>query len=362
MSRVELPSARPAPTQIELSIISEPAKREPEPEPAQPPQAVAMNEAPRTEPVVPPVPARRRERERKSQPRESTSSELTPAPSGPAESEPEVATVENSAPSQPSVAVPSQPSRGAIDLSPHRAAASMVDQLEMPVPVCNPRGSSSEAAACSPSDRAAFVQRELDESFRQAANAPKYRVKRDAPELHREGDGGFRYDGPVFTARIRGDGGVDFADSTSGVDGLATIGPGVRGHFDPSDMLDHALTGKELYSAEKRWFLEQTVELREKLTAAARDQERSAARRSLERALEQILAARELGAAHKRERILALWDDCGDDAEATDARRIVQAFVRARLPEGSDLGFTREELERFNRGRSGVRVFDPYRS
>lgn len=358
MSRVEFVPAPHEPTQIELSIVSQPAPREAEPAVAPAPEVAAITEPPRTEPVKPPLPTRRRER--KAEPRQSATSELTQAPSSSGPAQPEVASVESSAPSQPSVTAPAQPSRG-LDLSPHRAAASMVDRLEIPAAVCNPRGTSSEAAACTPSDRAAFAQRELDEQFRQAANAPKYRVKREAPDLHREGDGSYRYDGHVFTARIRGDGGVDFSDSTSGVDGLATIGPGVRGHFDPTDALEHAITGKELYSAEKRWFLEQTVELREKLTAAARNQERAAARRSLERALDRILTASELDPAHKRERILALWDDCGDDAEASDARRIVEAFVRSRMPQGSELGFTPAELDRFNRGRSGAGVFDPYR-
>jgi hypothetical protein len=82
----------------------------------------------------------------------------------------------------------------------------------------------------------------------------------------------------------------------------------------------------------------------------------------LERALETILAAPQLDPAHKRQRVLGLWEDCGDDAESADTRRLVELFVRTRMPEGSELGFPKAELERFNRGRTGPRAFNPYRS
>jgi hypothetical protein len=362
MSRASAPPPRHPSTQIELSIVTEPSKLKPEPEP--PPPAVAANEPASAEPVEPaPVPKRRRER--KSEAREPERPEQAvvapgPAPSSSAQAQPsELALGEPSAPAQPSAAAPSQPSR--IDLSPQRAAASMVDRLELPAPVCNPRGTSREAAACTPSDRAAFAERELDDKLRQAANAPAYRVQREKPQLHRQSDGSYRYDGHVFTARIREDGSVDFANSTADIDGLAKDYPGVRGHFDPSSALEQLVTGDDMFRAEKLWFLEQTAELRDNLTAAARTKERAVARRVLERELESILAA-DLAPVRKRERILALWDDCGDDAEATDARKIVEVFVRTRMPDGSELGFTRAELDRFNRSRSAAIVFEPYRS
>jgi hypothetical protein len=362
MSRASAPAPRRPSTPIELSILTEPSQLDREPEP--PPAEVAAKQPPPAEPVAPaPAPPRRRERKAQThapEPAEQTAVVPSSAPANPAESQTsQLAIREPAAPAQPSAAAPSQPSR--LSLSPQRAAASMVDHLDLPAPVCNPRGTSREAAACTPSDRAAFAERELNEGFRQAANAPVYRVQRDKPQLHRQADGGYRYDGHVFTARIREDGSVDFANSTSDIDGLAKDYPGVRGHFDPSSALEEAVTGDDMFRAEKLWFLEQTSELRDKLAAAARSKERAAARRALEHALEQILAA-DLDPAHKRERILALWDDCGDDAEATDARRIVEVFVRTRMPEGSELGFTRAELDRFNRGRSPSTMFEPYRT
>lgn len=361
LSRATLESPRQAATEIELSIVSEPANK-----PAVAEPEGAAEEAPRPPPLAPsPVIPQPRRKRAERQP-ESASAEAVPAPLADARSA-ELATAAEGSVSAPppSAANAPQPftSRGsALDLSAHRAAASMVDRLDMPVPACNPRGASNGAAACPADDRAALIERDLDYRFRQAANAPGYKVKREPPELHRQGDGSYRYDGHVFTARIRDDGHVEFFDGTSGIDGPAKMGIGVAGHFDVNDVIENGLTGKELYTSEKRWFLEQTAELRDKLTAAARTKENAEARRMLERALERILLARELDPAHKRERILALWEDCGDDAESADTRRIVEVFVRTRMPEASELGFTKSELDRFNRGRSGSRAFNPYRS
>jgi outer membrane biosynthesis protein TonB len=359
LSSAKLDDSKPRSTEIELSIISEPAKT---PAVAEDPAAVAANEPPPAEPVVPatPLPRNKRQTEVARPAHEVAPPESAPLPEAKA-SELAINAEGSSEPAQPSAAAPTthwQPKH--FDLSAHRAAASMIDDLEMPVRICNPRGVTNDQGACKPEDLAARAQRELDSSLRQAANAPAYRQKREPPELHRQGDGTYRYDGHVFSARIRDDGQVEFADGAAGLDGPSTIGIGVAGHFDLNDAIEGAM-GKERYTAEKRWFLEQTVELRDKLAASARNRERFQARRLLERALERILSASELDAPHKRERVLGLWEDCGDDAEAADTRRIVEVFVRTRMPEGSDLGFTKSELERFNRGRSGATAFNPYR-
>jgi hypothetical protein len=351
LSRVVPPAAPPRATEIELSIISMPQSSAPD---TAPPPAV-------TPPVAPPVataPTPPPRRPRAERPRETTRPDQVPSQIAPAEIA--VGPAEPEAVPQPSAAATPAPANKPLDLSPHRAAASMVDSLEMPS-ACTPRSGSNGTASCPPVDRGAMAKQMLDETLRQAVR-PAYLARREPPQLHRQGDGTLRYDGRVFTARIGDDGHVEFVDGSSvSVDGLAKNGVGIAGRIDVNDMIERGM-GKELYTAEKRWFLEQTEELREKLTAAARTKERAEARRMLERALERILLARELDVSHKRQRILALWEDCGDDAESADTRRIVEAFVRTRMPEGSDLGFSREELERFNRGRSGSLAFEPYRS
>jgi hypothetical protein len=364
LSRAKLESPRHLATEIELSVVSEPVNDQATlAQPAGAAPVVASIEAPRPEPAPSPVLPPRRKREQR-QP-EPARAEAVPAPSADAKASELAAATEGSVSAPPPSAASApqpNPSRGtALDLSAHRAAASMVDRLDMPVPACNPRGVSNGPAACPADDRAAFIARDLDAGFRRAASSPAYKTKREPPELHRQGDGSYRYDGHVFTARIRDDGHVEFLDGTTGIDGPSTIGIGVAGHVDLSDAIENGAMGKELYTSEKRWFLEQTAELRDKLAAAARTKESVEARRMLERVLERILLARELDPPHKRERILALWEDCGDDAESADTRRIVEAFVRTRMPEASELGFTKAELERFNRGRSGSRAFNPYR-
>ena len=367
LSRAKLESPKSLPTQIELSIVSEPARgtAESEPEAA---QIVASNEAPPAESVAPsspsvttPPPRRKRKTEdappQEPPPANPAATEAAPAPAESTASEMAINAEGNS---QPSAAPHTTWQPKKFNLSAQRAASSMIDSLEMPARACNPRAPSSDAAACSPEERAARIKRELDLGLSRAANAPAYKQKREPPELHRQGDGSYRYDGHVFTAKIQDDGHVQFFDGTAGIDGPASIGPGIAGHFDLNDAIEGGM-GKELYTSEKRWFLEQTAELRDKLTASARNKESIAARRMLESALERILTARE-APARKRERILALWEDCGDDAESADTRRVVEVFVRTRMPDGSELGFTKPELERFNRGRTGPRAFNPYRS
>jgi hypothetical protein len=43
-------------------------------------------------------------------------------------------------------------------------------------------------------------------------------------------------------------------------------------------------------------------------------------------------------------------------------RRIVEVFVRRRMPEGAALGFSPHDLAPLNAARSGMRSFAPYRT
>ena len=60
--------------------------------------------------------------------------------------------------------------------------------------------------------------------------------------------------------------------------------------------------------------------------------------------------------------MFALWQDCGEDEQAENTRRQVEAFVQRFMPRGSELGFEQAELERFNAQRVGLRQFRPYLS
>ncbi len=350
---------------IELTMLSEPPASAPEPlvppEPEPAPEPELAQEPPQPQAATPPVP-RRREREAPReaappQPVEVEAAATAPAPvpppsaaEAPTSPQPEVATAER-APST-------------IDLSPRRAASTLLEQVTQDLPrACSPSSGVASAPACEPpkSDRLETAQRILNDSLQKAANAPEYRKQREPPDLQRHSDGSFTYRGPVFAARIRADGHVEFTDpGAATVDGPATIGPGMMGSFDLSNAAD-AMMGKERSTAEKKWFLDQTAALRERLVEVARAEEAVQARRVLSRALDQILLANGLSPAQKRKEVLQLWESCGDDAESLEARRKVEDFIRLKMPEGTALGFTRVEIDRFNADRRGMAPFDPYR-
>jgi hypothetical protein len=118
---------------------------------------------------------------------------------------------------------------------------------------------------------------------------------------------------------------------------------------------------------ERRWFEEQTAEL---LTALGRAGERQTildALDALPRYLARILADRRLTLAQRRHILFMLWNEMAeaDDRDrgwaGTEAREIIDRFIRERLPDGSPTGYSPDELAGFNRTRpNGIR-FDPYR-
>jgi hypothetical protein len=336
-----LSKARPMAT-VEFTVLP----------PSQAPPSAAVPPAD-SQPSAPPIAAAPPARAPRRTPAQQPTAAAAPssivaveAPSAPAE-EPTL-----SGPST-GVAVPAAPRHpAAIDISPRSAANTLANSLGPKL--CNPQ-SSVPAEACETRDARPSAQEELTRSLQQAAHSVAHLAKREAPQLQHEADGGYSYRGSVFSARIGLDGQVAFDDKPG-----VHIGPGGASlGFDLSDAVD-SLTKHELYSAEKRWFLDQTIAVRGQLADAFRAVELMRAKRSLEQALERIVASAN-SAPHKHDAVFALWQDCGDDADAANVRRVVEVFVRKRMPEGSNLGFDAAELERLNAARSGMRPFDPYR-
>jgi hypothetical protein len=181
---------------------------------------------------------------------------------------------------------------------------------------------------------------------------------REAPNLKRRSDGSFAYDGHVFQALVRPDGQVDFADTSEQAHFMLPLT--IRAVADVNDLVEKQVLGRELYSAEKAWFLEQTRELRTQLAAAARRRELQQANRALERTLQDVLSDGALSIAQKHDAVFLLWQDCGEDAQQKAHRRSVEAFVRRYMPRGSPLGFHADELERFNAQRGALQKFEPY--
>lgn len=190
----------------------------------------------------------------------------------------------------------------------------------------------------------------------ESANTPGHVSRRAPPRLRRTRDGGYRFDGHAFTARIAPDGRVEFEDTgaTARREGL-----GVGGTFDITDriMRNH---GQDPYSSERAWFMAQTRELRDEMTLRARTADDDAALRGLGGRMLRVWRDASRPAHARRAALFRLWDDCADDEVGRRARAAVERFVRQRLPRGGPDGYTAAELTALNAGRSSPEAFRPY--
>src|SRR5581483_10371572 len=72
-------------------------------------------------------------------------------------------------------------------------------------------------------------------------------------------------------------------------------------------------------------------------------------------------------AAERREVLFKIWDEAAEPSDrelaaaGRRARRVIERFVRRRLPRGSPDGFADDELARLNARRADGPRFDPYR-
>jgi len=227
-----------------------------------------------------------------------------------------------------------------LDLSPRRAASTVSDRPVTAAHACEARSSVTPTEACASHGQTTSSQQTLTRWLQQSARTLAYLNPRPPPTLRHAADGSYSYHGRAISAEIDTDGTVEFTDRD----------PGRK----------HPRRARDRDSAEKRWFLEQTEALRTQLADTSRTEAGLHARRALELDLERILSATELDASDKRRRILALWEESASEADSYRARHIVEAFVRAHMPETSPLGFSREALDTFNRLRKGMLAFDPY--
>jgi hypothetical protein len=240
-------------------------------------------------------------------------------------------------------------------LSPAAAASTLADEL-FAAPRANACRSafSGEAPRCD--DAVPSPAQRLQQSLDDAATRIPHLAQRPPPALKRDANGDYHYDGKVFTALIRRDGSVAFSDRA--VVQAAPIP--IAGSFDLTDAVEKHVLGKELYPAEKRWFLHHTAELRRTLSDDAQAARLAQGSLHLRGRLHAIVDDRRLSDASKRERVFELWDDCAPDGIGERAQEIVEQFIRDRMPPGSSLAYDSAELARFNRGRASLRAFDPY--
>lgn len=208
-------------------------------------------------------------------------------------------------------------------------------------------------------EREQAIEDQLAARLRQAANARAYLSQRPPPDLRSRADGSYVYSGPRFAAIIEADGTVRFNDrSNIGIDGMATDnGPGLSGSFDIMDALQGA-AGQDPMRAERRWFMRETRELRERLMGQAQQRETGEGLARLERDLRAIWRGGG-AAAGKRRQLFELWKDASEDEVGARARQAITAFIQRQLPAESADAFTDEELNTYRR-LSGGR-FRPYR-
>ena len=283
---------------------------------------------------------------------------VEPTPSAIAVAEPEAAPPPTAAaPEQVAIAAPKLP----LNLSARAAALTTLQAAPSTLPAahCSVDRNAQTPSSCGANDAEQTAQAELSRNLRAMASKVPHLAAREKPKLQQRSDGTYEYDGHVFRALVRRDGLVDFADSGTNVELRPSLIP-FKATGDISDLVEKLVLGKELYSAEKLWFLDQTRELRDKLATAYRLEEAARARRELEQQLQRILHDHNFNVAQKHSAVFALWQDCGDDAQARQTQQQVEAFVQRFMPVGSELGFAQAELEHFNAQRVGLRPFRPY--
>jgi hypothetical protein len=259
------------------------------------------------------------------------------------------------APKVPRPAPAPAPAPARVDLSPLAAARSVVDVRAAPAARAAPRAGD---------DRERGVT--LDGMLREAAAARPELTRRDDPELAPR-DGGYVFEGPEFDATIDGDGTVHFSDRYAVVQltPLPTMLPDgtfvtvfLRVSFDLTAWAE-AMHGNDPYRSERRWFLERTAELRERLAREAFARTLARADRELKRDLARIWEG-ELGADERARRTFELWDQMAEDEVGALGRRQIEAHVREHCAEPAACALDAPALERLNAGRRSRARFAPF--
>ncbi len=216
--------------------------------------------------------------------------------------------------------------------------------------------------------------------------------------LVRREDGGYLYVDPAkrFTAEFAPDGTVHFADRWKRpsdthtqrgrccalpAEGFSAVNPLAGMQMSgPIEWL-MALQGADPNAIAKNAILDQTLELRVRLAVAHNLELLDRRLRELQPELLAIWSDARFDDARKRELLFERWDECderftvqpGDvPAEAVSeidrvrvetaqrARRKIEAFIERHAPARSRRGYTKRELERFNRRRVSQQEFSPY--
>jgi hypothetical protein len=243
-----------------------------------------------------------------------------------------------------------------VDLSPLSAARTGVDVYAAP----------THAPAVFHADERADDGTALNDYLARASLNPTL-TRAEDPKLLKTRDG-YEFAGNGFDAEIKHDGSVHFADryGQAGFVMKPEMRPDgsvnfviLRVSFDLTAWAEH-LAGNDPYRSERRWFLERTAELRERLAQAAFRAHAAKAESKLLRALRAIWSATSKGLAWQKRSTFELWDECADDEVGTRCRRIVEAHIGERCPLESACAFTPTDLVMLNQRRKTRRLFAPY--
>jgi hypothetical protein len=272
------------------------------------------------------------------------------------------------APEQPAPApAQSNAQPDVLDLAPRTAALSAL-----------PRATQSVASGEPRDDLVASRGAELSAELHAVANENPGRQHR-TPDLVRDPDGTCHYAGDAVNATILPDGGVRFENKPSDVRAV-TVQPLARGQLlprgGPPVPPEHPVTPEEqiapqqlefrvkvtprAWDAERAWFLRETEALRAEMADAAHERELGGAEHGLRKRLDHIWCDVTKTPEQRRRAIFEVWNETSVDEVGARGRRVVEAYVRENLPQGSALAFSPQELLVLNSTRGGRERFEPY--
>jgi hypothetical protein len=259
-------------------------------------------------------------------------------------------------PAPPRVEVAPALAPAPLDLSPLAAARSLVDVRSAAAPAAPAQSGSRSARGVS-----------LDAMLRAAAARPTRAA--DEPQLTPK-DGGYRFEGNGFDATIDADGTVHFDDryavlrfplgqrlhrSTQGAANLVLF----ELSFDLTAWME-AMFGNDPYRSERRWFLESTAELRERLAREAFVRALARADQALKRDLNRIWYGAGTVPGERARLTFEIWDQMAEDEIGTLARQQIEAYVREHCAEPAGCGLDPSGLAALNAHRKSRASFAPF--
>lgn len=171
--------------------------------------------------------------------------------------------------------------------------------------------------------------------------------------LSPRGDGSFVYESPQFSATIAPSGAVTFHDHH-----VQYSPREVSLSFDLSDELAPGTR----HAPEKSKFLAATAQQRAEMGKRAYSAEMQTALDDLPKRLDEVWNDRRYRRRERRRIIFLLWDETASSDAGRSAARVIEQWIRERLPLGSPRAYTDAELQAFERERAGRSPFRPYGS